>query len=31
VAVWLMNGTSMVAGIVIAQVPDTGWEIVGPR
>jgi hypothetical protein len=31
VAVWLMNGTSMVSGIVIAQLADTNWEIVGPR
>ena len=31
VAVWVMNGTTMVAGTVIAQVADTGWEIVGPR
>jgi hypothetical protein len=31
VAAWVMNGTTMTYGIVIAQVPDTGWEIVGPR
>ena len=31
VAVWVMNGTTMTMGVVIAQVPDTGWEIVGPR
>jgi hypothetical protein len=31
VAVWVMNGTTMTTGVVIAQVADTGWEIVGPR
>jgi hypothetical protein len=31
VAVWLMNGTEQLRGIVIHQVPDTAWEIVGPR
>jgi hypothetical protein len=31
VAAWLMNGTSMMSGIVIANVADASWEIVGPR
>jgi hypothetical protein len=30
VAVWLMNGTNLISGSVIAQVADTNWEIVGP-
>jgi len=31
VAVWLMNGTTMTSAVVIAQLADTNWEIVGPR
>jgi hypothetical protein len=31
VAVWLMHGTTMMTGLVIAHVADTNWEIVGPR
>jgi hypothetical protein len=31
VAVWLMDGTTMVAGIALGRVPDTNWHIVGPR
>jgi hypothetical protein len=31
VAVWLMNGTSMTSAVVIAQLADINWEIVGPR
>jgi hypothetical protein len=31
VAAWLMNGTTLMSGNVIAQVPDINWEIVGPR
>jgi len=31
VAAWLMNGTERLYGVVIAQLTDTQWEIVGPR
>jgi hypothetical protein len=31
VAVWVMNGTTMMSAVVIAQLEDTNWEIVGPR
>jgi hypothetical protein len=31
VAAWLMHGTTLISGVVIAQVADTNWEIVGPR
>jgi hypothetical protein len=31
VSVWLMNGTTLVSGVVIRNVPDTNWDIVGPR
>jgi hypothetical protein len=31
VAVWLMDGTQLASGIVIAQLADTNWELVGPR
>jgi VCBS repeat protein/all-beta uncharacterized protein len=31
VAVWLMDGTRMTSAVVIAQLADTNWEIVGPR
>jgi hypothetical protein len=31
VSTWLMNGTTMMAGIGIGRVPDTSWQIVGPR
>ena len=31
VAAWLMNGTTLRSGLVIARVPDTNWEIIGPR
>ena len=31
VSAWLMNGTRLVSGVVIRTVPDTNWEIVGPR
>ena len=31
VAAWLMNGTELRYGVVIDQVADTEWEIVGPR
>jgi hypothetical protein len=31
VAVWLMDGTQLSAGIVIAQLADTNWQLVGPR
>jgi hypothetical protein len=30
-AAWLMNGTTLVSGIPLGQVPDTNWHIVGPR
>jgi hypothetical protein len=31
VSTWLMNGTTMMSGIGIGRVPDTNWQIVGPR
>jgi hypothetical protein len=31
VSAWLMNGTTMMSGINLGQVPDTNWHIVGPR
>jgi hypothetical protein len=31
IAAWLMNGTERIYGVVIAQLADTQWEIVGPR
>jgi hypothetical protein len=31
VSVWLMNGTTLVSGVVVRNVPDVNWEIVGPR
>ena len=31
VSTWLMNGTTMISGIGIGRVPDTNWQIVGPR
>ena len=31
IAAWLMNGTERLHGIVLAQLSDTQWEIVGPR
>jgi hypothetical protein len=31
VAVWVMNATTMMSAVVIAQLEDTNWEIVGPR
>ena len=30
VSVWIMDGTTMTAGVPVAQVPDTNWHIVGP-
>jgi hypothetical protein len=31
VSTLLMNGTTMISGIGIGRVPDTNWQIVGPR
>ena len=31
VSAWLMNGTTMMSGVSLGQVPDTDWQIVGPR
>lgn len=31
IAVWLMDGTRLISGAVIAQLADTNWELVGPR
>jgi hypothetical protein len=29
--VWLMNGTTIAAGVVLTPIADTNWRIVGPR
>jgi hypothetical protein len=29
--VWLMNGTTYITYVELPQVPDTNWEIVGPK
>jgi hypothetical protein len=31
VATWLMNGTTMLSGVVIGQAADTNWQLVGPH
>ncbi len=31
VSVWLMNGTTMMAGVPVGRVADSDWTIVGPK
>lgn len=31
VSAWVMDGTTMIRGVSLGRVPDTNWQIVGPR